>query len=124
MENTVIGGAQVNPRKLLDEGLQKELVSHVSELLDGLLQFDFSANSETVASMIRHRAATTGSLASLSGRLEGFRAALGCVEDYVCMHGSKMWHEELSRIVNYNVEQEMSAPLLVRRIGANRAPII
>ena len=74
--------------------------------------------------MIRHRAATTGSLASLSGRLEGFRAALGCVEDYVCMHGSKMWHEELSRIVNYNVEQEMSAPLLVRRIGANRAPII
>ena len=109
MENTVIGGAQVNPRKLLDEGLRKELVSHVSELLNNLLQFDFSANSETVASMIKHQGATMRSLTSLSGRLEGFQAALQCVEDYVCMHGLKMWHEELSRIMNYNVEQEVSS---------------
>ena len=107
MENTVIGGAQVNPRELLDEGLRKELVRHVSELLNNLIQFDFAADSETVASMTKHQAAAMRSIASLAGRLEGFKAALECVEDYVCMNGLKMWHEELSRIMNYNVEQEV-----------------
>lgn len=107
MENTTIGGAQVNPRDLLDEGLRKELVSHVSELLNNLLQFDFSPNSETVASMVKHHGTTMRSLTSLAGRLEGFRAALQCVEDYVCMNGLKMWHEELPRVTNYNVEQEV-----------------
>lgn len=107
MENTVLGGEEVNPRKLLDEGLRKELVSHVSELLNTLLQFDFAADSETVASMIKHQAAAMRSLTSLSGRLEGFQSALECVEDYVCMHGLKIWHEELSRIMSYYVEQEV-----------------
>lgn len=109
MENTVIGGAQVNPRHLLDEGLRKELVSHVSILLNSILQFDFAAESESISSMGKHQAAAMRSLSSLAGRVEGFQAALECVEDYVCMHGMKLWHEELSRIVNYNVEQEVGA---------------
>ena len=107
MDNTVIGGAQVNPRELLDEGLRKELVSHVSGLLNNLLQFDFAADSETVASMSKHQAAAMRSLSSLSGRMEGFQAALQCVEDYICLDGLKMWHEEVSRIFSYNIEQEV-----------------
>lgn len=113
MENATIGGAQVNPRELLDEGLRKELVSHVSGLLNNLLQFDFSANAETVSSMVKHHATTMRSLASLAGRLEGFQIAIECVEDYICMNGLKMWHEELSRIMNYNVEQEVHMPFLL-----------
>ncbi|KAL7541370.1 hypothetical protein ACHAXR_010852 [Thalassiosira sp. AJA248-18] len=119
MENTVIGSAQVNPRDLLDEGLRKELVSHVSELLNNLLQFDFSADSESVSSMSKHQAAAMRSLSSLSGRLEGFQAALECVEDYVCMHGLKLWHEELSRIMDYNVEQEVNKYLLKKVLDAD-----
>lgn len=107
MENTVIGGREVNPRQLLDEGLRKELVRHTSELLNNLLQFDFSADSETVASMTKHRAAAIRSLASLSGRLDALRGVFECVEDYVRMQGLKMWHEEMSRVISYNVEQEV-----------------
>lgn len=93
--------------KLVDEGLRKELVSHVSGLLNNLLQFDFSANSETVSSMSKHLTSAMKSLASLSERFEAFRMSLECVDDYLCMHGLKMWHEEMGRIINFNVEQEV-----------------
>ncbi|KAL9189378.1 hypothetical protein ACHAXT_009053 [Thalassiosira profunda] len=119
MDNTVIGGAQVNPRELLDEGLRKELVSHVSGLLNNLLQFDFSADSETVASMSKHQAAAMRSLSSLAGRMEGFQAALQCVEDYICLDGLKMWHEEVSRIFCYNIEQEINKYLLKKVLDSD-----
>lgn len=108
METTRIGGREVNPRQLLEEGLRRELVSHISELLHSLLQFDFSANAESVVSMIKHQAAAKRSLASLAVRLQGFQDAFECVQDYMCMHGLKMWHEEMRRIISYNVEQEIN----------------
>ena len=107
MESTVLGGIEVHPHKLVDEGLRKELVSHVSGLLNNLLQFDFSADSETVSSMSKHLTSAIKSLASLSERFKAFRMSLECVDDYLCMHGLKMWHEEMGRIMNYNVEQEV-----------------
>lgn len=107
MEKTVLGGIEVNPHKLLNEGLRKELVSHISELLSNLLQFDFSADSETIASMWKHLNSAMRSLASLSGRLQAFQCALECVDDYLCMHGLQIWHQEMGRIISYNVEQEV-----------------
>jgi WASH complex subunit strumpellin len=113
METTVLGGIEVHPHKLVDEGLRKELVSHVSGLLNNLLQFDFSADSETVSSMSKHLTSAMKSLASLSERFEAFRMSLECVDDYLRMHGLKMWHEEMGRIVNYNVEQEVRGVLSI-----------
>jgi WASH complex subunit strumpellin len=120
MDTSIIGGIEINPRKLLNEGLRKEMVQHVSELMNTLIQFDFATDSsETVASMTKHQAATMRSLASLSRRLEGFQSALECIEDYVSIHGLKMWHEEFSRIINYNVEQEVNKYLLKKVLDAN-----
>eukprot|EP00985_Skeletonema_marinoi_P011305 scaffold5364_cov134-Skeletonema_marinoi.AAC.3 len=121
MDNSIIGGIEINPRKLLDEGLRKEMVRHVSELLYNLLQFDFAADSETVASITKHQAAAMRSLASLSRRLEGFQSALECIGDYVSIHGLKMWHEEFSRIISYNVEQEVNKYLLKKLLDADSA---
>ena len=107
MESTILGSREVNPRQLLDEGLRKELVSHASELLHTLLQFDLPADSATLP-MAKHNASTMRSLASLAGRLEGFRSTLECIEDYVSMPGLKLYHEEMRRIISYNVEQEVN----------------
>ena len=108
MKTTFLGGREVNPCHLLEEGLRKELVSHISELMHNLLQFDFSANAETIVSMIKHQAAAMRSLASLAGRLQGFQDAFECVQDYLCMNGLELWHEEMRRIISYNVEQEIN----------------
>ncbi len=41
--------------------------------------------------------------------MDGFRRSFEYVQDYVGMYGLKIWQEEVSRIVNYNVEQESNS---------------
>lgn len=45
-------------------------------------------------------------LLELHKTLEGFRVSFEYISDYVSIYGLKIWHEELSRIINFNVEQE------------------
>lgn len=37
--------------------------------------------------------------------MTGFRTSFEYIQDYISMYGLKIWQEEMSRIVNYNVEQ-------------------
>ena len=119
MQNLIISGVEVNPRKLTEDGLRKEMVRHISELMNNLLQFDFSAESETTASMIRHQSSAMKSLVSLSKRLEGFQNALSSIEDFVAINGSQIWHQEMSRIISYNVEQEVNKYLLKKILDSD-----
>jgi WASH complex subunit strumpellin len=41
--------------------------------------------------------------------MDGFRRSFEYVQDYVGVYGLKIWQEEVSRIVNYNVEQESNS---------------
>ena len=45
-------------------------------------------------------------LHELRKTLEGFRVSFEYISDYVSIYGLKIWHEELLRIINFNVEQE------------------
>jgi WASH complex subunit strumpellin len=45
-------------------------------------------------------------LAELARRLDGYRRSFEYLQDYVGLYGARIWQEEFSRIVNYNVEQE------------------
>lgn len=119
MENSFVGEVEVNPRKLLEDGLRKEMVQHISELMNSLLQFDFSADSETTASITKHYGAAMRSMTSLASRLEGFQGALCCIEDYTSINSLKIWHSEMSRIINYNVEQEVNKYLLKKVLDSD-----
>ena len=48
-------------------------------------------------------------LQQLGSRMDGFRRSFEYIQDYVDIYGLKIWQEELSRIVNYNVEQECNS---------------
>lgn len=41
--------------------------------------------------------------------MDGFRRSFEYIQDYVSIYGLKIWQEEMSRIINYNVEQECNA---------------
>ena len=41
--------------------------------------------------------------------MDGFRRSFEYIQDYVCIYGLKIWQEEVSRIVSYNVEQECNS---------------
>jgi len=41
--------------------------------------------------------------------MDGFRRSFEYIQDYVNIYGLKIWQEEISRIINYNVEQECNS---------------
>ena len=53
-------------------------------------------------------------LKQLGSRMDAFKRSFEYIQDYVDMQGLKIWQEELSRIVNYNIEQECNSFLRVK----------
>ena len=48
-------------------------------------------------------------LRGVGAQMDGFRRSFEYIQDYVNIYGLKIWQEELSRIVNYNIEQECNS---------------
>lgn len=48
-------------------------------------------------------------LEALGARMDGFIRSFEYIQDYVDIHGLKIWQEEVSRIINYNMEQECNS---------------
>ena len=55
-------------------------------------------------------------LAALAARVEGFRRSFEYIQDYVNIAGLRVWEEETSRIISYNVERECNAFLKHRQV--------
>eukprot|EP00045_Choanoeca_perplexa_P015316 m.190625 g.190625 ORF g.190625 m.190625 type:complete len:1158 (-) comp16947_c0_seq1:144-3617(-) len=97
MKSTLVGVIKVDPKQLLEDGIRRELVGKVAPALDQVLVFE-AAKGKPVD--LHHR------LRVLQTKMAGFRRSFEYIQDYVDMYGLKIWQEEVSRIVNYNVEQE------------------
>lgn len=48
--------------------------------------------------------------------MDGFRRSFEYIQDYINIYGLKIWQEEVSRIINYNVEQECNS-FLREKVG-------
>ncbi|XP_068228667.1 WASH complex subunit 5 [Palaemon carinicauda] len=106
METTLVGVVQVDPRRLLEDGVRRELVSLVARILHEGLTF----NTKVKESELYKRLALVGQ------QMTGFCTSFEFIQDYISMYGLKIWQEEMSRIVNYNVEQECNQ-LLKKKIS-------
>jgi len=95
MEKTLMGIIEVDPKLLLQEGIRKELVRQIAMALHGTLIFTTSKTDEFEKK-----------LEELDQTLSGFRLSFEYISDYVSIYGLKIWQEELTRIINFNVEQE------------------
>eukprot|EP01094_Clydonella_sp_ATCC50884_P026383 TRINITY_DN7212_c0_g1_i1.p1 TRINITY_DN7212_c0_g1~~TRINITY_DN7212_c0_g1_i1.p1 ORF type:complete len:1153 (+),score=449.83 TRINITY_DN7212_c0_g1_i1:73-3531(+) len=98
MENTLVGVIEVDPKKLLEDGIRKELVSQIATTMDQTIRFTTGRPDEL-----------TQRLNQLAGQLDGFRRSFQYIQDYVNIYGLKIWQEEFSRIVHFNVEQECNS---------------
>lgn len=99
MKTTLVGIIKIDPKKLLEDGIRKELVQQVAKALHNDLVFNPKAKSSELIPK----------LVLVSQKMDGFRRSLDYIQDYVCIYGLKIWQEEVSRIVNYNVEQECNS---------------
>lgn len=46
---------------------------------------------------------------SVAKKMDGYRRSFEYIQDYLNIYGLKIWQEEMSRIINYNVEQECNS---------------
>lgn len=98
METTLVGMIEVNPQQLLEDGVRVELVRQLGHVLHNELQFKGGKIDELETCLNR-----------LSGRIDGFLRSFEYIQDYINIYGLKIWQEEFSRIINYNVEQECNS---------------
>ncbi|XP_037498148.1 WASH complex subunit 5 [Rhipicephalus sanguineus] len=99
MKKTLVGIVQIDPKQLLEDGIRRELVSQVMRALHNGLVFNPRAKpSELVPK-----------LTALGKVMDGYYRSFEYIQDYVSIYGLRVWQEEVSRIVSYNVEQECNA---------------
>uniref|UniRef100_F6RQ92 WASH complex subunit 5 n=2 Tax=Equus caballus TaxID=9796 RepID=F6RQ92_HORSE len=87
---------EVDPKQLLEDGIRKELVKRVAFALHRGLIFNPRAKPSELMPKLKELGAT----------MDGFHRSFEYIQDYVNIYGLKIWQEEVSRIINYNVEQE------------------
>jgi WASH complex subunit strumpellin len=99
MKKTLVGVIELDPKQLLEDGIRKELVVHVADALDKVLQFNEKQKSSK-------ELLVTEKLKKLAKIIKGLKSTFEYVQDYLNINGLLIWKEEMMRIVNYNVEQE------------------
>uniref|UniRef100_UPI00359007A0 WASH complex subunit 5 n=1 Tax=Myxine glutinosa TaxID=7769 RepID=UPI00359007A0 len=99
MKTTLVGIIKVDPKQLLEDGIRKELVQQVSAALNSNLRFNPKAKTSELL----------GKLEEMAAQMDGFRRSFEYIQDYVSIYSLKIWQEEVSRIINYNVEQECNS---------------
>lgn len=106
MRTTWVGVIELDPKRLLEDGIRNELVRHLSKALHSSLIFDVKAKQ---ASDLYDK------LVKLAVVIDGYKRSFEYVQDYLNIDGSKIWDEEMNRIINYNVEKECNR-FLVKKI--------
>jgi WASH complex subunit strumpellin len=95
MEKTLLGVIQVEPRAILEEGLRRELVQQIATAMHESVMFEEIS-----------RAVINTKMSQLASTLDGLERSIEYLQDYIGISGLKMYNEEMSRVINYNVEQE------------------
>ncbi|VVC86753.1 unnamed protein product [Leptidea sinapis] len=97
MRSTLVGVIRVDPAELLEEGLLKELDNHISKKF-----IDFVEPQVKKANSIIPR------LQKLADSMEGYKRSLEYIQDYINIHGLRIWQKQVSAIINENVAKEIS----------------
>ena len=86
----MVGVIKIDPKKLLEDGIRKELVIQVANALHSTLVF----NSKVKVSDLNTK------LPELAHKIDGFRRSFEYIQDYVNLYGLKIWQEEYTRLDN------------------------
>nr|XP_023013029.1 WASH complex subunit 5 [Leptinotarsa decemlineata] len=96
MKSTLVGVVRLDPKKLLEDGIRKELVQHISAALHSELIFSQKPKQDELDQKLK----------LLVKIMDGYKRSFEYIQDYININGLRIWQEEVTRIINYNVEQE------------------
>jgi len=118
MERTFMGVIELDPKRLLEEGIRKQLVKQLTESFHEALVFGDGSKdglSWIVSTMMKTNP-FEDRLNALARRLDGFKRSFEYVQDYINIYGLQVWQQETNRVVSYHVEQECYAFLKRKQI--------
>ncbi len=95
MEKTLLGIIEVDPKEILEEGIRKELLNLLAQTFNN--NIDFSPGEKVD---IKQK------LNTLLTQINKIRKSFIYIQDYININGSKMWSEEMHRLINFYVELE------------------
>ena len=95
MEKTLMGVIEVDPKEILEEGIRKELLKKLAETFQK--HIDFAPGDKIDL---------TQTLNKLIYEMSAIKKSFIYIQDYVNMNGSRMWSEEMHRLINFYVDLE------------------
>jgi len=108
MEKTLMGIIEVDPKNILEDGIRKELLNLLANNFNKAIDF------------------TSGYYVDLNAKLQELIKRINCIkrsfiyiQDYININGSRMWYEEMHRLINYYVDIEANK-FLPRKIRLER----
>eukprot|EP00111_Clytia_hemisphaerica_P004569 TCONS_00013127-protein len=99
MKTTLVGVIKIDPKQLLEDGIRKELVKKVASALHKGIIFSPKPKPGELVQKLK----------SLETTMDAYCRSFEYIQDYVNIYGLKIWQEEVSRIINYNIEQECNS---------------
>ncbi|XP_013172384.1 PREDICTED: WASH complex subunit strumpellin isoform X1 [Papilio xuthus] len=97
MRTTLVGVIRVDPAELLEEGLLRELDTHISKKFNEFLEPQGKKPDNLITR-----------LQKLSDSMDGYKRSLEYIQDYINIHGLRIWQKQVSTIINNNVNKEIS----------------
>ena len=95
LRSVPLGVLRVDSHRLLEDGIRQELVKKVTLALDNVLVFE----PKSKMSLLQK-------LQSLATIMDGYRKSFQYIQDYININSLKIWHEEITYIINNAVEEE------------------
>ena len=95
MEKTLMGVIEVDPKEILEEGIRKELLKILARTFQKHIDFAPGDKIDLNEKMNK-----------LISEMIAIKKSFIYIQDYVNMNGSKMWSEEMHRLINFYVELE------------------
>lgn len=98
-----IGSLRMNPRRLLEEGLRKELVRQISHAFHVNLQFKIENHDRR--KLLRTSESFLSCFQELDSRIQRFKSAIIWLQDFLGgIDGLEIFFQESSRVVWHSVK--------------------
>ena len=95
MEKTLMGVIEVDPKIILEKGIRRELISLLAKIFHEYI--DFKSNEKINLDK---------KLNELIIKINSVKKSFLYIQDYININGSKMWCEEMHKLMKYYVEIE------------------
>jgi WASH complex subunit strumpellin len=114
MPSTAIGLVRINAKRMLEDGLRRELNEKMRRVVEETLHFDGETGGPRAGKqgdsrqLIDKSQRLMAKLEELAITLSGYKRAFEYIQDFLAIYGLRMWQEELANIVRAHVDQAIS----------------